>query len=84
MSDGRHFDKTEKSEYLRNSLIDYHKILHIDAKAPYTQLKVRLKKNPRRRIAGILKNRHNSAMVLQIAMKFGTITQFDPLNSVGR
>jgi len=45
MSDGRHFDKTEKSEYLRNSLIDYHKILHIDAKAPYTQLKVRLKKS---------------------------------------
>jgi len=31
-----------------------------------------------------LLNRHNTAMIQQIAVKFGMITHFDPLNPTGR
>jgi len=58
MADSCCFEKKiEKSTYLRNGLTDRHDILHNDASEQYAVLKIPVFKNPRWRIAAILKDR---------------------------
>jgi len=88
MADGCHFEKKVEKSYLSSDLTDLHEIVQDDAHWPSerrTQLKIRIFENPGCRTAVILKqklsNHHNSATVTvrRIAMKFGSMTHYEPL-----
>jgi len=83
MSGGRHFENIEKSPYLRNGLTDFHEILHNDTHWPCQLKKFKSKMADSRHFEKKTLDRHNSATVRQITMKFGMITQCDLLNLIG-
>jgi len=84
--DCRHLRKVEKLPYQRNSLTNRNEIWHCYAVPPSWRVRqLKLKKikiqNGGDCHLAKSKNRHMSATVLPIAMKFSILTQFNPLEA---
>ena len=79
MVDSRRFGKSTKSPYLSNGLTDRHDLLHDDPlSCIFTVLKIQFLESKmayRHRFENPL-NRHDSAMVRLIDMKFGMMSLF--------
>jgi len=85
MADGRHLGKIEKSPYLGRGLSDVDEIWHSDAVRPFLSRPTvkNFKEIHDSSDRHLEKSKYHyilAAMVGPIATKFGTLTQFDPLD----